>query len=111
MQHVPISSGFIDSGPTNGGDIPLPLLQGDTNRLSEPPPVLDRDKQALGRLLSRAVSQDELPSVIETIISNAKAADIAGSFRGSDAQTFIDIIDEASYHITPPLRNQSIDLF
>ena len=111
VPHVPISSGFISSGPTDGGDIRLPLLQGDTNRLSKPPPVLDHDKQALRHLLSSAVSQDELPSVIETIISNAKAANTAGSFRGSDAQTFIDIIDEASYHITPSLRNQSIGLF
>ena len=110
MRHVPISSGFIDSGPTDGNDIPFPLLQGDTNRLSEPPPVLDFDKQALGRLLSLAFPQDELPSVIEAIISNAKPADIAGSLRGSDAQTFVDIIDEASYHITPSLRNQPIDL-
>ena len=91
--------------------IPLPLPPRDADHASEPRLVLDSDKQAMRRLLSRAVPQDELPSVIETIISNAKAADIAGSLRGGDAQTFIDIIDEASYHTTPSLKNQSIDLF
>ena len=111
MHHAPIGSGAIDSDSMGENDIPLPLPPRDGNHVSEPRLVLDSDKQAMRHLLSCAVPQDELPSVIETIISSAKSADIAGSLRGSDAQTFIDIIDEASYHITPSLRNQSVDLF
>ena len=94
VQHVLIGSGALDSDPTGENDIPLPLPQEDTNRLSEPRLALDSDKQAMVCLLSPNVPQDELPSAIETIISNAKVADIAGSLRGGDAQTFIDIIDE-----------------
>ena len=106
-----IGSNAIDSDSVGENGIPLPLPPRDADNASEPPLVLDSDKQAMRRLLSRAVPQDELPSVIETIISKPKSADIAGSLRGGDAQTFIDIIDEASYHTIPSLKNQSVDLF
>ena len=94
IQHVLIGSGSITSDPMGGDDKPSPLPPGDMNHTSEPSLVLNFDIQALQRLISRAVPRDELPSAIETITSNAKPADIAGSLRGGDAQTFIDIIDE-----------------
>ena len=63
---------------------------------------------ALQRLLNRAVPQDKLPSVIETIVSNLKAADIVERLRGDDPQTFADIIDEARHHTISLLNNWSI---
>ena len=57
------------------------------------PSVLDSDDQALQHLINRTVPQGELASLIETIFSNKKVADVVDYFRG-DAQTFIDVIDE-----------------
>ena len=85
--------------------LPLSLPTGDTNHLSEPPLISDSGGLALQCLVSRAIPQDELPSVIETIVSNLKAADIVKRLRGNDAQTFADIIDEACNHVIPSLRN------
>jgi hypothetical protein len=45
-------------------------------------------------LVSDAVPQDELASLVETIVSNLKADDIVQSLRENEAQTFIDIMDE-----------------
>jgi len=50
-------------------------------------------------LISRAVPPDELPSLIETIFSE-KEANIVYRLRGSDAQTFIDIMDEVLNGLT-----------
>ena len=83
----------------------------DTNYLSEPPLILDSNKEALQRLVSRDVPQDELPSVIEAVISNAKAADIVKCLQESDAQTFIDVMDEARHHAILSSMNQFIDLY
>ena len=91
--------------------LPLSLPPGDTNHLSEPPLVSDSGGLALQRLVSRVIPQDELPSVIETIASNLKAADIVKRLRGNDAQTFADIIDQACHHVIPSLRNLLIDIF
>ena len=64
---------------------------------------------ALQRLVSRAVPRDELLFVIETIVSNLKAADIVERLQGEDTQTFADIIDEARHHIISSLNNWLID--
>ena len=61
-------------------------------------------------MVSRAVPQDELPSVIETIVSNVKAANIVTELTRDEAQAFADIIDEACHHVIPSLRNRFIDL-
>jgi hypothetical protein len=47
------------------------------------------------RLIRRAFSQDELPSLIEVIFSSENAGDKISSLLGEDAQTFIDVVDEA----------------
>ena len=80
---------------------PPPLPSRDTNHPSEPPLISDSDRQALKRLVSRAVTQDELLSVIGTIVSNVKAANLIVELEGGDAQTFADIIDEACHHVIP----------
>jgi len=94
-------SGGVDRDPVCEGSLALPLLPGDRNRPSKPPSISDSDRRALQRLVSHTVPQDELPSTIGMIVSNVKAADIAGCLQGSDAQTFIDVIDEVCYHAIP----------
>jgi len=46
-------------------------------------------------LIGRAFSPDELPSLIEAIFSSKEEHDMIHGLLGADAQTFIDIIDEA----------------
>ena len=91
--------------------LPLPPSPENMNHISELLPILDPNKRALQRLVTRTIHQDELPSVIATIVSNVKASDIVECLQESDAQTFVDIMDEACHHTIPSLRNQLIDLF
>jgi hypothetical protein len=72
---------------------PPPLLE-DTDRNRETTLTLDPGTLALRRLVSCTVPQDELPSLIITIVSNVKAANIVESLEGGDAQIFIDIMDQ-----------------
>jgi len=106
-----IDSGGINRDSTDESDLPLPLASGDTNHPSEPTPILDSDRRALRRLASCTVPRDELPSLIETIVSNMKAADIVKCLRESDARTFVDVTDEAFHKAIPSLRNLFVDLF
>ena len=78
--------------------LPSPPLPKDTSRLSKPPLISYPNNRALQRLVSRDVPQDELPSVIEAIVSDTKATDIVECLQGGDAQTFIDVIDKARHH-------------
>ena len=96
---------FIDRGSVGGSGPSSPLLFGNANHFSKPPLVLGSVKRALQRLVSRDVPHDELPSVIETVISNVKAVDIVECLQGNDAQTFIDVLDEACHRANPSLRN------
>ena len=89
---------FGDSGLLS----PLPLR--DANHPSKPPLISDSDRRALKRLVSSTVPNDELLSVIGTIVSNVKAANIVTELEGNDAQTFADIIYEACHHAIPSLR-------
>ena len=50
--------------------------------------------RALRRLISGAVPQDELASVIEGIVSNAKAKYIVEFLQERDARMFIDVMDK-----------------
>ena len=56
------------------------------------------EEQAWQRLITRAVSCDEFPSLIETIFSG-RETDMVDRLRGSEAQTFIDIMDEVCHHV------------
>ena len=69
----------------------------DTDLPPDPPIVPDSRDQALQLLISRAVPQNELASLIETIFSN-KVTDVVDRLQGSDVQTFIDVIDEVWRH-------------
>ena len=107
-----INQGDIDRESINesGRLLPLPLL-GDANQPSEPTLIPDSDKRILQRLVSSEVSKDELPSLIESIVSNIKAGDIVGCLNGNDAQIFVDVIDEARSQAIPSLRNSFVDPF
>ena len=50
---------------------------------------------ACRRLIGHAFTPDELPSLIEAIFLSKDERDAIYSLPGDDAQTFIDIIDEA----------------
>ena len=89
-------------------DTHSPPLPEDTDPL-ESPFVLESDKRALQRLVNRAILQDELPSVIGTIVSNMESTDIVKCLQASEAQTFIDVIDEACHHPIQPLGDWFID--
>ena len=86
----------------------FPLLLGDTNDPSERSPIPDSDGRALRHLVSCAVPQEELPSVIETVLSNVKAIDVVRRLQGSDAQPFIDMIDEVCHHAILSRRISSL---
>ena len=86
-----------------------PFLR-DTSDLSEHSLVSHSDGQELQRLVSCTVPQDELASVIEKIVSNVKATNIVRYLQGSDAQAFIDAMDEARHHTIPLLGDSFIDL-
>lgn len=102
-----IDSNGIGEGSLGESGPSLPLPPGDTNHSPKPPLVPDFNKRALRRLISRTVPQHELLSVIETIFSNVKAANTIKYLEESDAQTFIDIVDEAChrYSITEKLTH------
>jgi len=52
---------------------------------------------ACGRLIRRAFDLHELPSLIETIFSSKDESDEIHSLLGGDAQTFVDVMNEARY--------------
>lgn len=60
----------------------------------DPSVILDPHNQALQRLISREVPQNELATLIETVFSDRKVIDLLGRLRGSEVQAFIDVIDE-----------------
>jgi hypothetical protein len=64
--------------------------------------VLDSHNQALQRLISRAVPQNELASLIKTVFSDKKVTDLLGRLRGSEVQAFIDAIDKVRHHTRLP---------
>ena len=68
----------------------------------DPSVVLDSHNQALQRLISRAVPQNELASFIGTVFSDRKVTDLLGRLRGSEVQAFIDVIDKVRYQTRLP---------
>ena len=79
--------------------LPLPSPGLDpTQYLPDQSIVIQSERQALQRLITRAVPRDEFPSLIETIFLGEKT-DVVGRLSGSDAQAFIDVIDEVRHHI------------
>ena len=50
---------------------------------------------ACGRLVKRAFTLDELPSLIEVIFSSQDESDTIRSLLGDDVQAFVDVMDKA----------------
>ena len=73
--------------------------------------ISDPGKRALQRLVSHAVPQGELPTVVETIVSNMKAADIVECVEEGNAQAFIDAMDQACCHPIPSLGICFTDIY
>lgn len=59
------------------------------------PSFLNLNIPACGRLIRRAFTPHELPSLVEAIFLNEDEGDTIRSLLGDDAQAFIDVIDEA----------------
>ena len=71
------------------------------------PLVLNSDKRALlRRLISRAVPEGELVSLIEAIFSGEKVSDIVRCVEKNEAQTFINVIDEVRHNASYRLSSQ-----
>ena len=96
---------FIGRNATNGkvmsndGDAPLPPPSPGPDPIRHPPDpsiAVDPQEQAFQRLITRAVPHDELPSLIETIFSGRKS-NMVDRLSGSDAQAFIDVMDEVRH--------------
>jgi len=86
---------------SNNGDAPSrppSLLLDSTRYLPDPSIAVDSQERAWQRLITRAVPRDELPSLIETVLSGRKT-DVADRIRGSNAQAFVDVLDEVRHHI------------
>jgi serine/threonine protein kinase len=57
--------------------------------------VLSNSPEPCGRLIRRAFAPHELPSLVEAIVSSNDADNTIRSLVGDNAQTFVDVIDEA----------------
>ena len=62
------------------------------------PTAAPSHQQVLRRLTTRLFSQDELPSLLETIFSNGELTHMVHSLQRGDVQIVIDILDEACYN-------------
>jgi len=61
------------------------------------------------RLIDNPLSTDERISLITSIFSDRNKAKVVGHLTGDDAQTFIDVTDEARLQFLSPLKNGSAD--
>ena len=120
---APTSSSFPNENPNAGfvEDIALPLSAPTSpdcinqnsmgeRGLSPPPPpeeadqpseptlALDSGELALQRLIGGSIPQGERASLVEAIFSSRKVADMVARLHESDAQTFIDVVDEVRHH-------------
>ena len=108
---VPVDSDGIDTGSIGGNGLSPPLPTVDAGHPFEPPLISDSAGRALRRLVNRVVPRDELPSVVEIIVSSVKAANVAECLEEGEAQPFIDAMDEARHRVMPSPRNCFTDLF
>ena len=58
-------------------------------------------RRAFQCLVSGATPRDELPHLIETVVSNVEADDIVNHIHGANVQTFIDVLDQVCMPLTP----------
>jgi len=80
----------------NNGDISLPLPSpglDPTRHLPGTSIAIGSQEWALQRLIARTVPREELPSLIGKIFSG-RETDVVDLLRESDAQAFVDVMDE-----------------
>ena len=78
-----------------------PSLTEDVTPSPTPGPSLvsGSDRQVLlQHLINSAVSEGRLVALIEAIFSNGRVSDIVECVKRSDAQTFVDVLDEVCHH-------------
>ena len=61
----------------------------------DPSILLNFDPPAFGLLIRRAFDPYELPPLVEAVFSSKGEREIVRSLSGDNAQTFVDVIDEA----------------
>jgi len=86
--------------PASNVDTPLPPPSpglDPTQHLPDPSISIDPQEQAWQRLIARAAPHDELPSLIETILSES-TTNVIDRLSETDAQAFIDVMDEVRRH-------------
>ena len=94
---------FSESGspvPNLFLDEDLSLTDGAMSSSPTPGPslVLDSGKRALQQLISRAVPEDQLVSLIDAIFSRGNVSDIVSYLGGNGVQSFVDAMDEVCRH-------------
>ena len=78
-----------------------------TTEPAGPSPTLYPGERALQSLIGGTTHQSERILLIGTICSSRKATEMVGRLRGSDAQTFIDVVDEVRHH--SPIPEKYVD--
>lgn len=81
----------------------------DIGPLSNAPVILDSHNQAWQRLISNAVTLDELASLLETILSSKDTADLVDRLQGHHVQVFIDTIDTVRHCVLQLPEDKLID--
>ena len=61
------------------------------------------------QLISRTLATHERISLITTIFSDHSQVEMAGQLSGDNAQTFVDVIDEASLHTISRSKEKATD--
>ena len=88
---------------------PLSMLSGVL--IAPKPTLLNYNTQAFGFLIRRAFGPAELPFLIDAIFSSRDESDIIRRIRsGDDAQTFVDVIDEARSVLARHFQTQPINV-
>ena len=91
---------------TSGTPTPLPHDPArDMNSLSGTP-IID---QAWQRLISNAVPQDELTSLVKTVFLKENIIDLVNHLQEEHAQTFIDVIDTVRHRTLQPPKDGLTD--
>ena len=63
-------------------------------------PRRDPGEQALQRLISDTISQDEVAPLIEAVLASRKAIEGIGNLQRNGAQAIIDIFDKVPYYLS-----------
>ena len=81
--------------------------------LRDLPGFLDPDTPPVWRLIKRAFAMPDRSALIESIFSNKDGIKIVRGLHEDDAQSFIDVIDEARYTLArrKEIRGNEIDTF